>query len=58
MMTQVNRLSVPFLLAFLMVMLPLSQVDFSEELNQDEIQKIEVANSATNQLNLNRTTFC
>ena len=51
-MTQVNRLSVPFLLAFLMVMLPLSQVDFSEELSQDVIQEIEVANSASNQLNL------
>ena len=51
-MPQGRKLSVPFLLAFLMVMLPLSQVDFSEKLSQYEIKEIEVANSATNQLNL------
>ena len=56
-MSQERRLSVPFLLAFLMVMLPLSQVDFSEELSQYEIKGIEVANSAANQLNLTEPHF-
>ena len=51
-MSQGRSLSVPFLLAFLMVMLPLSQVDFSDEIEVDEIVDIRIKESQSNILNL------
>ena len=51
-MSQGRRLSVPFLLAFLMVMLPLSQVDFSDKIEVEEIVDIRINESLSNNLNL------